>query len=226
MRLNIFVFFALLCCKSLLFSQIAVPNPSKSDFAGTLSFLASDWMQGRKATEKGGFMAADYIASLMKSYQLVPYNKTESNYFQDFKIQEHTVKEVTFEIKKGSIETMKLSPETDFEVTPISHSLNKEAEIVFLGYGLNNIKEGYDDYKNQNVKDKIVIVLSGFPSHRDTTSVVYQKFKKIYPEQNDLEETKLKNAIDKGASALIIIELKNNLASSLLKNNLPASRID
>ena len=86
MRLNILVFFALLFCKSLLFSQIAVQNPSKSDFSGTLSFLASDWMQGRKATEKGGFMAADYIASLMKSYQLVPYNKTDSNYFQDFKI--------------------------------------------------------------------------------------------------------------------------------------------
>lgn len=219
MRLNILVFFALLFCKSLLFSQIAVQNPSKSDFSGTLSFLASDWMQGRKATEKGGFMAADYIASLMKSYQLVPYNKTDSNYFQDFKIQEHTVKEVTFEIKKGSNETIKLSPETDFEVTPINHSLKKEAQIVFLGYGLNNIKEGCDDYKNQNVKDKIVIVLSGFPSHRDTTSVVYRKFKKIYPEENDLEETKVKNAIAKGASALIIIELKNNFKPENFNEN-------
>jgi hypothetical protein len=210
MRLNILVFFILFFCKSVLFSQITVPNPSKSDFSGTLSFLASDWMQGRKATEKGGFMAADYIASLMKSYQLVPYNKTDSNYFQDFKIQEHTVKEVTFQIKKGAKETITLSPETDFEATPITHSLNKDAQIVFLGYGLNNIKDGYDDYKNQDVKDKIVVVLSGFPSHRDTASVVYQKFKKIYPEENDLEETKVKNAIDKGAIALIIIELKSS----------------
>ena len=219
MRLNILILFVLLCGKSILFSQIVVPNPSKSDFSGTLSFLASDWMQGRKATEKGGFMAADYIASLMKSYQLVPYNKKDSNYFQDFKIQEHTVKEVIVEIKKGPNETIKLSPETDFEVTPIKHSLNKEAQIVFLGYGLNNIKEGYDEYKNQNVKDKIVIVLSGFPSHRDTSSVIYQKFKKIFPEENDLEETKLKNAIDKGASALIIIELKKDFPPENSKEN-------
>ena len=51
-----------------------------------------------------------------------------------FKIQEHTVKEVTFEIKKGSNETIKLSPETDFEVTPINHSLKKEAQIYFKLY--------------------------------------------------------------------------------------------
>lgn len=218
MRLNMLAFSALFFCKSVLFSQITVPNPSKSDFSGTLSFLASDWMQGRKATEKGGFMAADYIASLMKSYQLVPYNKTDSNYFQDFKIQEHTINKVVFQIQKGA-ETIRLSPETDFEVTPITHSLKKEAQIVFLGYGLNNIKEGYDDYKNQNVKDKIVIVLSGFPSHRDTASAVYQKFKKLYPEENDLEETKVKNAVNKGAIALIIIDLKSSFKPENSKEN-------
>lgn len=54
------------------------------------------------------------------------------------------------------------------------------------------------------------MVLSGFPSDQDSTSATYKKFKNIFPEENDLEETKLKTAINKGAIALIIIETKEN----------------
>ncbi|MEN2413501.1 M20/M25/M40 family metallo-hydrolase [Flavobacterium mesophilum] len=208
MRLQILLLLALSFCRSLLFSQNAVPNPSKSDFAGTLSFLASDWMEGRGATQKGGFMASEYIASMMSLYQLKPYN-SNSDYFQDFKIQEHTVKKAIFQIKKGK-ESISLSPETDFRVTPITKSLQEEAQVIFAGYGLSVPNENYDDYKNQDVKNKIVVVLKGFPSHKDTTSIVYQKFKKQFPEENNLEENKLQTAINKGAIALIIIDSKEN----------------
>ena len=211
MRLQTLAIFTFLFCKSVVFSQTTVSNPSKKDFSGTLTFLASDWMEGREATKKGGFMAADYIASIMGLYQLIPYNKnTNSDYFQDFKIQEHLVKKASFEIKKGTKESIILSSENDFQVTPISQSLQKEAQIVFVGYGLNISKEGYDDYKNLNIKDKIVVGLKGFPGHQDSTSVNYKKLKPLFPEENDLEETKLQTAINKGAIALIIVDAKGN----------------
>lgn len=201
---------ALLSSKSVLFSQTVVSNPSKSDFSPTLSFLASDWMQGRGTTQKGAFMASEYIASMMGLYQLIPYD-TVSGYYQNFKIAEHTVKKVTFEIKKGAEETFSLSPETDFQVSPTAQSIQKEAQVVFAGYGLTLPKEKYDDYKNQNVKDKIVIVLRGFPGHLDSTSVSYQKFKKYYPDTDNLDEIKLHTAINKGAIALIFVDGKNDI---------------
>ncbi|MBF7092464.1 M20/M25/M40 family metallo-hydrolase [Flavobacterium sp. ALJ2] len=194
----------LFLCKSVLFSQTIVQNPSKSDFSGTLSFLASDWMEGRGSTQKGGFMASEYIASMMELYQLIPYN-SKSGYFQDFKILEHTVKKTSFEIKKRNTETLLLSPENDYQVTPITQSLQREAQIVFAGYGLSIPKEGCDDYKNLNVKGKIVVILKGFPGHQDSTSTLYQKFKKLFPEENNLEEVKIQTAINKNAIALIII---------------------
>ena len=212
MRLRILLLFTLLCCKSLLFSQTAVSNPSKSDFSGTLSFLASNWMEGRGATQKGGLMASEYIASMMGLYQLVPYS-TESGYYQDFNIIEHTVKKASFEIRKKDKEAFVLSSSTDFEVTPIAQSLQKKAKLFFAGYGLDLPKENYDDYKNQNVKDKIVVVLKGFPGYKDSTSLTYRKFKKIFPEENNLEEIKLQTAIHKGAIALVIIEEKENFKS-------------
>lgn len=216
MRRLIPLLLAFFCCNSLLFSQITVPNPTKSDFVGTLTFLASDWMEGRGATQKGGFMASEYIASMMSLYQLKPYNS--EGYFQDFKVLEHTVKKSIFEIKKGK-ETILLSPETDFRVTPISKSLEKNAQVVFAGYGLSISDGSYDDYKNQNAEDKIVVVLEGFPSHQDTISAVYQKFKKLYPEKNNLEEMKLQNAINKGAIALIIIDSEENFKAKKSKED-------
>jgi Peptidase family M28 len=218
MRLRILLLFTLFFCKSLLSSQTSVSNPSKSDFSGTLSFLSSDWMQGRQATQKGGFMASEYIASMMGLYELVPYH-AESGYYQDFKVLEHTVKKVSFEIKKGTEETLFLSQKTDFQITPIAQSLQKEAQIVFVGYGLNVPEENYDDYKNQNVKDKIVVALKGFPGHKDSTSVHYQKFKQLFPEQNNLEEIKLQTAMHKGAIALIIIDGQGHFKPKNSKEN-------
>jgi hypothetical protein len=218
MRLQFLLSVILFFCKSVLFSQTTVSNPSKSDFSGTLSFLASDWMEGRGSTQKGGFMASDYIASMMEQYQLIPYSP-KSGYFQNFKIREHTVKKTSFKIIKGGKETLLLSPENDFQVTPIEQSIQKEAQIVFVGYGLSQPKEGYDNYKNQNVKGKIVVVLKGFPGHQDSTSTTYQKFKKLFPEESNLEEIKLQTAINKNAVALIIIDGNENYKPKNAKEN-------
>ena len=39
---------------------------------GQLGFLSSDWMEGREAGEKGEYLAADYIASMLQSYGIKP----------------------------------------------------------------------------------------------------------------------------------------------------------
>ncbi len=58
-----------------------------------LGFLASDWTEGREAGEKGAFMAADYIASILQLYGVKPAgdpsdgDKNEAGqrtYFQNF----------------------------------------------------------------------------------------------------------------------------------------------
>ncbi|MBE8726676.1 M20/M25/M40 family metallo-hydrolase [Flavobacterium hungaricum] len=203
MRLSLLTTFFLLFGKSVLTAQISVANPSKNDFERTFALLSSDSLQGRKPNERGGSIAASFVASQMNSYKLKAYNNFEY-YFQIFEIQEHTLKKTTLEIKKGNHKTISLSPEKDFEVAPTRNSIQKKhIEVVFASYGL-------EDYKTLDVANKIVVVLSGFPNDQDSTSTAYKKFKKIFPEESDLEETKLKTAISKGAAALIIIETKEN----------------
>jgi hypothetical protein len=210
MRVRILFLFTFCLCKSMVFSQTIVPNPSKSDFSEALTILASDSLQGRKANGRGGSLAADYISSKMHSYKLKAYNDFEY-YYQIFEIQEHNVTTTSFQIKKRNHKTISLSPEKDFEVTPTANSIHKkQVEVVFASYGLDLANESYDDYKKIDVKNKAVVVFSGFPGNQDSTSSTYKKFKNIFPEENDLEETKLKTAISKGAIALIIIDTREN----------------
>jgi hypothetical protein len=42
--------------------------------------------------------------------------------------------------------------------------LDVSAPLVFVGYGLENARYGFDDYKGLDVKGKIVVVMAGFPA--------------------------------------------------------------
>jgi len=64
--------------------------PEINDFAGTLTFLSSDWMEGREPGFRGNYMAADYIASMMQMNGLDPIGDLASNqrsYLQHFEIR-------------------------------------------------------------------------------------------------------------------------------------------
>jgi len=77
-----------------------VHAPAAKDFAATLTFLSSDWMEGREAGTRGSYMAADYIAGMMQLNGLAPYGDYDTlksgqtgttlfqqTYFQDFEMK-------------------------------------------------------------------------------------------------------------------------------------------
>jgi hypothetical protein len=96
-------------------------SPEIKDCSGTLAFLSSEWMEGREAGSRGSFLAADYIASMMRLFGLDPYGDTlKANtvkdaekitpgeggrtYFQDFKVTSRQ------EEKHGHIREIKVKP--------------------------------------------------------------------------------------------------------------------
>lgn len=46
---------------------------SMESIQGQLEFLASDWTEGRAVGTKGAYIAADYIASMLKTYGIQPF---------------------------------------------------------------------------------------------------------------------------------------------------------
>ncbi len=210
--------------------------PNVNDFAGTLSFLSSDWMEGREAGARGGFMAADYIASMMQQYGLIPSgdpdnsNTINSNrhgnppvqlqtYFQNFEVIRYKTDKATVGLisrTPSSQSALQLSHGIDFELLSGRYDIETEAPLVFAGYGIAAADQGYDNYSGLNVKDRIVVVLDGFPGHADTTSIAWRRLGKYFSDGHASLEQKLQTASKYGALALIVVSASNDLLPSRL----------
>ena len=165
---------------------------------GSLEFLASDWTEGRETGERGSFMAADYIQSMFKVYGIEPAGdityirptpeqraagintQQAKGYFQDFSlVKSKSGTNQVFELKKVKGTTSNVQSYeylTDFSFSTPEVSQSFETEIVFVGYGFIDKASAYDDYKNVDVNGKIVLMITGFPGHRDKNSAAFKKF--------------------------------------------------
>ena len=151
-----------------------------------LTFLASDWMEGRDAISKGGFLAADYIASIFEMSGLLPAgdllpNGTRS-YFQRVPLVRTTPTDIQSLSLITNVGGMRLAKKYEMSADYMVQnggdvSKNISAPIVFIGYGMIDEANGYDELKGIDVKGKIVVRLSGYPGRLDTLSVAYEKFK-------------------------------------------------
>jgi hypothetical protein len=195
---------------------------------GPLEFLASDWMTGRETGTKGEFMASDYIAGIFKAMGLKPggsASKTNPSYFQNINFIQTRPgdQQECWIIKKDQDRDyrMNLGYKVDFSVTPGSQSVETEAQVVFVGYGIEDEKLKQNDYKGLDVKGKILIRMSGYPGWRDPESKNYKRFFTADPvEMRQIDINKDLVALSKGAIA--IIEIRAGLAGfAQTPTNLP-----
>ncbi|RLD37252.1 MAG: hypothetical protein DRI83_04215 [Bacteroidetes bacterium] len=183
---------------------------------GQLDFLASDWTEGRGTGMRGEFIASDYIASIFSIYGLEPGGDTKwhypswedrrngaapyqyRTYFQEITMLKYKLgKDQSFRLRSDGRE-ISFAYLTDFSVRAVSIACEAESELIFVGYGYVNEDEKYDDYKGLDVKGKIIVRLSGYPGHNDTSSDAYRKFHPegryaeyyLGMEKNDIAEEK------------------------------------
>lgn len=206
---------------------------------GQLEFLSSDWMEGRETGKRGQYMAADYIASMFKVYGLKPaagreksphtfYSRNkhhdEKSYFQDFYLNEFEAgKDQHFSIisENDNPVNYNFKYKTDFGIKASEIPQEILAEVVFVGYGFKDPDGTYDDLEGVDIEGKVVVVVSGFPGHRDKSSEAYKKFK---PEGNwwrwMLARNKSKRLAEKGAVAIIEVDPDKD-AVEYFKSNTP-----
>ncbi|MCX6254971.1 MAG: M20/M25/M40 family metallo-hydrolase, partial [Bacteroidia bacterium] len=145
-----------------------------------LGFLASDWTEGRMTGEKGEFLSADYIASMLQLYGVKPggdqfqtrnpsKNKSgnERSYFQNFVLLKTIAgDEQILKVKSTDgkmIKTISFNYNVDFTVRPTDPGIEIEAPVVFAGYGFKNDKLKYNDFSKLDVKGKFILRVSGIP---------------------------------------------------------------
>ncbi|MCX6278280.1 MAG: M20/M25/M40 family metallo-hydrolase [Bacteroidetes bacterium] len=201
----------------------AVPAPVRNDFEGVISFLASDWMEGRETGTNGALMASYYIASMMQLNGLMPYGdaalkndsgfsrKTGVTYLQNFKMIRCQVEKSSLALIRNSSEGESLlifAPGADYKTDPVPFGREAEAMVVFAGYGIEAPGKGYDDYAGKDVRNRIVMVLDGYPGNADTTSAAWKKLGNSFGEDFASLKKKLKTAEKHGALAVIYVDPK------------------
>jgi len=150
-----------------LFFSPAPAKDSKASFDGkaALSYikvLAADTMLGRKSGEIGGQMAAEYIVSKLKEWDLEPAGP-KGSYYQDLTIEYNEVERgASLEIVAGKAKREFVYGE-DWRQQNYSGSGNFAADIVFIGYGISAPQKEYDDYSGVDVKDKLVLFSTDAP---------------------------------------------------------------
>ena len=188
-------------------NEAKVVNPT--EYASTITTeelkemlykYASDEFEGRETGEKGQKMAVEYLKEQYKAMGIeTPLGNDD--YFQEVPLEKQSVSEAKISVNGTDFKSFE-----DHVVLRTSGNVDISSdEIVYVGYGID--ADNYSDYKNMNVKGKIVLAKAGEPKDAEGN----------YVTSGNSEDTKWTNgrqsllskrdaARDNGAKALIYMD--------------------
>jgi len=166
-------------------AQQAMNSIDAERIRATVKYLSDDKLEGRGTGQKGGDMAADWLAQQFKSYGLEPAGE-QGSYFQKVRFygiatDPHKT-QVSLLPVGGSVHAlgtsagegagtaaMPLKYADDFIVLDETHSSQSliDASIVYVGYGISAPEYQWDDYKGADLKGKVLLMLVNEPPSDD-----------------------------------------------------------
>jgi Zn-dependent M28 family amino/carboxypeptidase len=132
-------------------------------------FLSHDLLEGRGTGQRGGDLAAEYIATQFAEYGLKPAGD-HGTYMQKVPLVGiTTLPDSEFSIVPKQGETMNLKPLDEYVAYDQSQQAQSDvdAEIVFVGYGIEAPEYNWDDYKGVDVRGKVLLMLVNEPASDD-----------------------------------------------------------
>ena len=134
-----------------------------------IQFLADDLLGGRAPGTTGSVLAQKYIASQMKLIGLAPGFENKS-YYQEFDVMETDILPVMNLTVAGKEKELQLQYYENFIAFPGVKKEDiqiKDVELVFVGYGIQAPEYDWDDFKNVDVRGKVLLILNNDPDHGD-----------------------------------------------------------
>ncbi|MBM4169965.1 MAG: M28 family peptidase [Ignavibacteria bacterium] len=149
--------------------QQAMREVSTDRLMSHIAVLADDSLEGRRPASRGEARTINYLVDQYKAIGLEPAGEN-GTYLQKVptvgtQIDQKTV----FEFKKGG-KSLSLKFFDDFIALSGYHEPLvpiKDVELVFVGYGIVAPEQGWDDYKDVDVKGKVLLMLNNDPATDD-----------------------------------------------------------
>ncbi|WP_298781424.1 M28 family peptidase [uncultured Polaribacter sp.] len=171
---------------------------TSAELSEHLYTYASDKFEGRETGEKGQKMAVEYLMNEYKSLK-IPSALPDNNYFQNVELIKAAAPELSMSVNGANFNGVK-----DFvSIASAKNGVVSESEIAFVSYGIETDK--YSNYKNIDVKGKIVLIKAGEPKDGDTYTATGTKEASKWSTRQQYG-AKRKVAMDKGAKAILFYD--------------------
>jgi Zn-dependent M28 family amino/carboxypeptidase len=158
-------------------SQVGLPANVAASMQGIdahriaehVRFLSNDLLEGRGTGTRGGDIAANYIASQFALYGLKPAGDNGS-YLQKVEfvgVKTLPATSVSLQPARGATLDLKLAEDYVTGNQTQTDSVDIDAPIVFVGYGIEAPEYNWNDFKGVDVKGKVVLVIVNEPPSKD-----------------------------------------------------------
>jgi hypothetical protein len=146
---------------SFVFAQTKFNYINSQNLLLTDKILSSEEYEGRLSGSEGYNKASDFSKTIMKSSKLKP--AFDKDYFQYFNVEYNQIIEPNILNCYSGNEKTEFKLGRDFVYRGFTGSADFRLPTVFVGYGISQPQIGYDDYKNIDVTDKVVIAFKYNP---------------------------------------------------------------
>lgn len=161
---------------------------------------ASDEFEGRETGEPGQKMAVNYLKDQYVEMG-IPSAYGTDNYFQEIPLEKQMIPVVDLVINGKQAQLF------DDYIPPTNVSVNqlKVDSIVYAAYGIDT--EAYSNYKDIDVKGKVVVIKDGEPMNSDSTYVTSgTKEKTQWTSGRRARRLKIETAHNLGATAVFFMD--------------------
>lgn len=134
-----------------------------AEIDGHLRFLSSDLLEGRAPASRGGRLTEEYLANQLRGFGVAP--AVNGTYFQRVPIDIVGLRRESLRANASGKATATLRYPDDVVMWAGSSTTASAAKapIVFVGYGAAAPEFDWDDFKNVDVRGKILLILVNDP---------------------------------------------------------------
>ena len=140
------------------------PLVQEAPLRAHLAFLSSDLLEGRGTGQRGGDLTVSYLENQAMAAGLKPGNG--NSYRQLVKIagvKTHAAASTLRLEANGAALPASFGKDWVYAPGDAQPAHSFDAGLVFVGYGITASEEGWDDYKGQDVKGKVVVMMVNDP---------------------------------------------------------------
>jgi Zn-dependent M28 family amino/carboxypeptidase len=132
-------------------------------------FLSHDLLEGRGTGQRGGDIAAEYIATQFAEYGLKPAGDNGSYLQKVPLVGITTLPQTQFVLLPKQGPSMDLKPLDEYVAYDQTQQAQSDVDgdIVYVGYGIEAPEYSWDDYKGVDVRGKVLLMLVNEPPSDD-----------------------------------------------------------